>query len=139
MSHRIIRSLFEARLATWAKARTPVLRIAYQNVSFTPAANETYLRAFAIPAGTDSNDLAGAHRLFTGLFQVTIVTPSNSGTGAGETLADQLAALYPLNDALTKDAITVLVMTPVEPGPEQQDDTTCELPVSFQYRCDTTQ
>jgi hypothetical protein len=138
MSHRIIRSLFEARLSTWAKARTPVLRIAYQNVSFTPASNETYLRAFIIPAGTDSNDLAGAHRLFTGLFQVTIVTPSGVGTGAGETLADQIAALYPLNDALNKDAITVLVITPVEPGPEQQDDTTCELPVSFQYRCDTS-
>jgi hypothetical protein len=137
MSHKIIRSLFEARLAAWAMTKVPALRISYQNVSFTPAANETYLRAFLLPAGTDSNDLAGAHRLYTGVFQITIVTPVGNGSGAAETLADEMAALYPLNDQLTKTGFTVQVMTPVEPGPEQQEDTAYALPVSFQYRADT--
>lgn len=50
MSHKIIRSLLEARLKAWAAARTPALRIAYQNVAFTPSNNEIYLRAFLIPA-----------------------------------------------------------------------------------------
>lgn len=137
MSHKIIRSLLEGRLKAWATAHSPALRIAYQNVSFTPAANETYLRAFTLPAGTDSNDLAGEHRLYTGVFQITIVTPVGGGPGAAETLADELAALYPLNDQLTKTSFTVRVMTPVEPGPEQQEDTAFALPVSFQYRADT--
>lgn len=138
MSHKIIRSLLEGRLKTWAAARSPVLRIAYQNVAFTPTASEIYLRAFLLPAGTNSNDLAGAHRLYTGVFQVTIVTPVGGGTGAAEGLADELAALFPLNDQLTKTGFSVLVMTPVEPGPEQQEDTALALPVSFTYRADTT-
>jgi hypothetical protein len=137
MSHKIIRSLLEGRLKAWAAARSPALRIAYQSVAFTPTANETYLRAFLLPAGTNSNDLAGAHRLYTGVFQITIVTPSGSGTGAAEGLADELAVLYPLNDQLTKTGFSVQVMTPVSPGPGQQEDTALALPVSFQYRADT--
>lgn len=138
MSHKIIRSLLEGRLKTWAAARIPALRVAYQNVEFTPTPSETYLRAFLLPAGTNSNDLAGVHRLYTGLFQVTIITPAGGGTGAAEGLADELAALYPLNDQLTKAGFSVQVMTPVNPGPEQQEDTAFALPVSFQYRADTT-
>ncbi|MCE0464902.1 DUF4128 domain-containing protein [Pseudomonas uvaldensis] len=137
MSHKIIRSLLEARLKAWAAARTPALRIAYQNVPFTPNSGETYLRAFLLPAGTDSNDLAGAHRLYTGLFQITIVTPAGNGPAGAETIADELAVLYPLNYRLTRDGLTALVMTPVEPGPEQAEDTSFTLPVSFQYRADT--
>ncbi|MEA1029413.1 phage tail terminator-like protein [Pseudomonas sp. N-137] len=138
MSHKIIRSLLEARLKAWADARTPALRIAYQNVAFVPGDGETYLRAFLIPAGTDSNDLAGAHRLYTGVFQITIVTTSGNGPSASETIADELAALYPLNDRLVRNGITALIMTPVEPGPQLSEDTAFALPVSFQYRADTT-
>jgi len=138
MSHKIIRSLLEGRLKTWAAARSPTLRIAYQNVAFTPTASETYLRAFLLPAGTSSNDLAGAHRLYTGVFQITIVTPSGGGSGAAEGLVDELAALFPLNDLLTKTGFVTQVMTPVEPGPMQQEDTVLTLPVSFQYRSDAT-
>ena len=136
MSHKIVRSLFEARLAAWAKLQKPVLRIAYQNVAFKPADGETYLRAFSIPARTGSDDLAGEHRVYTGLFQVTIVTPAGIGSGAGERLMDELADLFPVNHRLTRDGFNVLVMTPIEPRPEQQEDTSYSLPVSLQYRAD---
>ncbi|MBV4552275.1 DUF4128 domain-containing protein [Pseudomonas sp. SWRI102] len=138
MSHKIIRALLESRLKAWASARTPTMRIAYQNVPFAPNSGETYLRAFLLPAGTDSNDLAGAHRLYTGLFQITIVTPTGNGPAGAETIADEIAALYPLNDRLIRNGLTALIMTPVEPGPEQTEDTAFALPVSFQYRADTT-
>jgi len=138
MSHKIIRSLLEARLKAWAGSRTPALPIAYQNVPFTPRNGETYLRAFLIPAGIVSNDLAGVHRLYTGVFQITIVTPTGNGPSGAETIADELAALYPLNDRLVRNGLTALIMTPVEPGPEQTEDAAFALPVSFQYRADTT-
>ena len=137
MSHKTIRSLFEARLADWAKLKKPALRIAFQNVSFTPAANETYLRAFLMPARTGSDDLAGQHRVYSGLFQITIVTPAGGGSGVGEGLAEELASFFPLNDRLSLGDLTVLVMSPIEPGPQQQEDTSYSLPVSFQYRADT--
>ena len=137
MSHKIVRSLLEARLAAWAKLQKPALRIVFQNVAFKPVEGEIYLRAFSIPARTGSDDIAGKHRVYTGLFQITIVTPAGIGTGAGEGLAEDLAALFALNDRLSRGDLTVLVMTPVEPGPEQQEDTGYALPVSFQYRADT--
>jgi len=138
MSHSIIRVLFEGRLVKWAKAKSPALRVARQNDGFEPLVDESYFRAFTLPAAVDSLDLAGAHRLYTGVFQVTIVTPAGKSTFAGDSLADELAALFPLNDRLTKDGLTVQVMTPVEPGPHQQEDSASTIPVSFEYRADTT-
>ncbi|ALI04386.1 hypothetical protein C1Y08_20570 [Pseudomonas sp. FW306-02-F02-AA] len=137
MSHAIIRQLFEARLTDWAAARTLTLRIAYEGAAFTPADGETYLKAFAIPAGTGSNTLAGDHHVYTGVFQVSIVTPSGSGPGEAEGLVDEIAALFPLYERNTKGALTIVTMTPVDPGPGIPDDTTFTVPVSFMYRADT--
>lgn len=137
MSHKIIRSIYEARLADWASTRQPALRIAYQNLQFTAAAGEPYLRAFSLAAGTDSDTLRGRHRSLTGLFQVSIVTPADSGSGVGEGLIDELGALFPLFERLTKHGITVTTMSPVQQGPSMQDDTHYMIPASWRYRCDT--
>ncbi|MCU1752149.1 DUF4128 domain-containing protein [Pseudomonas sp. 6D_7.1_Bac1] len=137
MSHAIIRQLFEARLTDWAAARTPALRIAYEGAAFTPADGEIYLKAFAIPAGTGSNTLGGDHRVYTGVFQVSIVTPSGSGPGAAEGLVDELAELYALYLRLNRADFEVIVLTPVEPSPGIPDDTTYTVAASFQYRADT--
>ncbi|ENA37415.1 hypothetical protein HMPREF1487_04333 [Pseudomonas sp. HPB0071] len=135
MSHRIIRSLLEARLAAWAKTKN--LRVAYQNVSFDPGDAETYLTTATLPALTDSLTLAGDHREYTGIFQVSVVTPAGKGAGAGEALADELAALYPLNDRLSKDGFTVQVITPVAMARAIPGDSTFTVPTSFTYRADT--
>lgn len=137
MSHAIIRQLFEGRLTDWAAARTPALRIAYEGAPFTPADGETYLKAFAIPASTGSNTLGGDHRVYTGVFQVSIVTPSGSGPGAAEGLVDEIAELYPLYMRLNRGDFEVIVLTPVEPSPGIPDDTTYTVAASFQYRADT--
>jgi len=137
MSHAIIRQLYEARLKAWAAAQMPALRIAYEGVKFVPTTSETYLKAYTLPAATDSQDLEGAHRLYLGIFQVSAVTPSGNGPGKAEALADQIAALYPLNMRLTRDAFTVMVITPVEPSPGIAEDATYTVAASFQYRADT--
>ncbi|MBD1602079.1 phage tail terminator-like protein [Pseudomonas typographi] len=136
MSHRLIRSLFEARLAAWAAGRDPSLRIAYQNVSFTPAADETYLAAFTLPAVTASNTLGGDDRLYTGVLQVNVVTPAGNGSGSAASIVDELAALFPLYLKLMQGDFGVLVLTPVDPGPGITADTTYTIPASFQYRAD---
>ncbi|WP_434134366.1 DUF4128 domain-containing protein [Pseudomonas luteola] len=135
MSHRIIRSLMETRLATWANTKN--LRVAYQNQNFTPATGETYLTTATLPALTDSLTLAGDHREYTGIFQVSVVTPAGKGAGAGEALADELAALYPLNDRLSKGAFIVQIITPMAVAREIQGDTDFTIPVSLIYRSDT--
>jgi hypothetical protein len=137
MSHRTIRQIFESRLAAWAKARSPALRVAYEGVAFTPTNSETYLRAYTLPAGTNTNTLAGDHHAYTGVFQVSIVTPSGSGSGAAEGIADEIADLFPVYLRLTKADFEVMVLTPVEPSPSITEDTNYTVAASFQYRADT--
>lgn len=137
MSHKTIRSLFQARLAAWAAARTPALRVAYENVAFSPNADEQYLKAYNLPAGTDSETLAGDHKRYTGLFQVTIVGPSAKGSGAVEGVVDELAALFPLYLRLQSGSFEVVVMTPVDQGPGIAEGSTYSVAASFQYRADT--
>jgi hypothetical protein len=137
MSHKTIRQIYEARLAAWAAARAPVLRIAYQGVAFTQAPGETYLAAFTLPAGTNSETLGGDHRAYTGLFQVNVVTPAGAGTGKAEGIVDELAALFLLNSRLTKSDLTVIVLSPVEPGPSIEVDSNLTVSASFEYRADT--
>lgn len=137
MSHRTIRQIYEARLAAWAAARVPALRIAYQGVTFSQASGETYLAAFTLPAGTGSETLGGDHKVYTGVFQVNVVTPAGSGTGKAEGIVDEIAALFPLNTRLTKSGLTVMVLTPVEPGPPVDPYSNLTVSASFQYRADT--
>ncbi len=135
MSHKIIRSLFEMRLAAWAAEHG--LRVAYQAVSFTPEPDETYLSAFTLPAGTNTDTLAGDHRVYTGVFQINVVTPVGNGTGDAEGLVDKLGDLFPAFLRLKRDDFEVMVLTPVEPGPPITGDTTQTVSASFQYRSDT--
>ncbi|CAI8810034.1 phage tail terminator-like protein [Pseudomonas chlororaphis] len=137
MSHQVIASIYEARLIAWAGSLPDPLRVELENGVFSPEDGETYLRAFTLPADTASNTLGGDHRLYTGVFQVSIVTPAGKYRGVGGTLADQIAALFPLYERNTKNALTVVTMTPVDQGPGIPNDTTYTIPVSFQYRADT--
>ena len=83
MSHAIIASIYEAKLIAWNAARSEKLKIVFENTAYTPAAGETYLRAFTIPGDTASNTLGGDHRLFTGVFQVSIIAPAGTGKAKG--------------------------------------------------------
>ena len=135
MSHSIIRLIYQERLDEWATAKG--LRVEYQGASFEPGDVEAYLRAFLLPAGVNSNTLAGDHKAYTGLFQVSIVTPSGYGATAAESIADDLACLFPIYLRLSRGDFTVVVMTPVEPGPGITESERYTLSVSFQYRADT--
>ena len=138
MSDRIIRSLFEGRLKAWADTHVPKLVIAYEGVTFTPpAGGATYLRAYLMPGNTDSEDLAGKHVSYRGVFQVSVVTASGSGTGDAGAIADEVAHLFPNNLALTKAGFTVYVRSPMATAAALQGETTSSLPLSFQYRADT--
>jgi hypothetical protein len=134
MSHQIIRRIYEQRLSAWAAPRG--LRIAYQSVAFEPGDDETYLRTFTLPAGTDTQTLEGTDRVHTGVFQISIVSPAGNGTGDAEGLVDDLDELFPTFLRLKQGDFEVMVLTPVEPGPAIVDDTTLTVSASFQYRAD---
>ncbi|MDD1966189.1 DUF4128 domain-containing protein [Pseudomonas putida] len=134
MSHQIIRRIYEQRLASWAGPRG--LRIAYQGVAFEPADDETYLRAFTLPAGTNTQTLEGTDRIYTGVFQISVVSPAGNGTGDAESLVYELDELFPTFLRLAQGDFEVMVLTPVEPGPAIEDSATLTVSASFQYRAD---
>lgn len=137
MSNKLIRNLFEKRIKDWAAARSPVIRVAYQDAPFTPNSGETYLECFLLPATTDSQDLAGEHKLYQGVWQVTIVKPAGTGLVAAGGIEDELAALFPNNLQLTSGAFSVFVRSPMSAAPAQVGTPYTRVPVSCQYRADT--
>lgn len=137
MSQKAIRSALEGRLKTWSAARVPALRVAFENSLFTPVVGETYLRAYVLPADTTSEDLAGSHRAFRGLLQVSITAPITSGPGAAAGIADELGALFPVNGRYTVTGIVTQIIGPASAAPALQDEVNYTVPVSIGYRADT--
>lgn len=138
MSHAIIASIYEAKLIAWNAARSEKLKIVFENTAYTPMAGETYLRAFTIPGDTASNTLGGDHRLFTGVFQISIIAPAGTGKAKTNPIADELTSLFPLYVRDTKNGFVVTPMTPVDQGHGITGDSTYTVPLSFSYRSDTT-
>lgn len=136
MSHAIIASIYEAKLLAWSKARTEPIKVVFENVQYDPADGETYLRAFMLPGDTASSTLAGDHRAFIGVYQVSIVVPANTGKTKTNPLVAELTALFPLYARDTKAGLTVVTMSPVDSGPGIPDPPTFTVPVSFEYRAD---
>jgi hypothetical protein len=136
MSEKLIRSLFEGRLKTWAAARVPPLVVAWENVTMTPPAG-VYLRAFLLRGDTTSRDLAGDNRHRVGVFQVNIICPSNKGAGEGESIAAELDALFPMNLVLTSGSFSVTQTSPLRTRPAIVDPDRYTIPVDYQYRADT--
>lgn len=137
MSQKKCRQAYEGRLATWAAARSPALRIQYENVPFTPVTGETYLKAYLLPATTTSEDLAGDLTTYRGVFQVSVVAPINTGPGIAEGIADEIAAQFYTNLQLTLTGFMVQQITPCSIAPALQDESQYIVPVSFEYRADS--
>lgn len=137
MSHLTIRQIYEARLSAWAAARVPALRIEVQNAVFVPVDGEIYLKAYMMPTGPYTDAIGGDHKVYTGVFQVSIVTPAGKGPGKAESIVDELATLFPLFERYSKADITVVTITPVEQGPGITEGSTYTVAASFRYRADT--
>lgn len=137
MSNKLCRRAIETQLAAWASARVPVIQVAWENVQFTPPTG-AYLRAFLMPATTTGPDIAGKARTYRGVYQVSVVAPINGGAGVAEGIADELAALFPLNGRFTVPGLTLQVISPVTVAQGAQDASNFVMPVSFGYRADVT-
>ena len=136
MSHAIIASIYEAKLLAWSKARAEPIKVVFENMQYDPADGETYLRAFMLPGDTASSTLAGDHRAFIGIYQVSIVAPAGTGKAKTNPLVAELTALFPLYARDMKSGVTVVTMSPVDHGPGIPDPPTFTVPVSFEYRAD---
>jgi hypothetical protein len=136
MSSAAIRSAFESVLKTWADAQLPPVAIAQQNIAFEQPSRR-YLRAFVLPAETESLDIGRANRRFNGVFQVSIVEPVGAGPDAAEAVCDAISALYPLNAPIVSGGMQIWVTRPLSAAPAIPERDRFVIPASLAYRADT--
>lgn len=132
-----IRRLMESVLAQWAEDRCPPVPVAYQNVKFSPPANEPYVRAYILRGRTTAPDLAGDMRTRIGIFQVNILTPDHIGPVLAEEIASEIEDLFPPNLRLDDgEGLVVQIIEPASLGPAMSSEGRYMQPVSFTYRND---
>lgn len=134
MSQAIIRAAFETRLKTWADARSPAIPIAWENVPFTPPSGR-YLRAFLLPARTQSVLLEKTDREYKGIFQVSFCMPVGTGAGTFEGLLSSLDSAFA--QTFTQSGVRIFLVSPFSAAPAIQEPDRFTIPVSAEYRANT--
>lgn len=130
-----IRQALESRTNTWAQAQTPAIPVAFENALFTPPPGR-YARAFVLPGETVSDDMAGKHRRYVGVFQVSLYLPLNAGTAESAALIASLDTSFALTAPITISGFQVFLTSPMSPGPAIPDGTRYQIPVSCRYRAE---
>ncbi|MCE0778930.1 phage tail terminator-like protein [Pseudomonas sp. NMI542_15] len=132
MSHARARQAIEIKLMAWAAARP--IRVANFEEGFEPQPDETYLRAYVLPAGTTCRYLGGEAYEYAGVYQVSIVCPAGQALATAETLIDELNILFRVDSRLSRSGFEGLITEPVEQGPTITESATYTVPASFTYR-----
>lgn len=133
MSLKIIRNALESRLSTWALAQSPPIPIAWQNMPFTPPTQARYLRAFLLPAETQDLGEQDDLRAEIGLLQVSVCVPSGEGALSADTLADNLAALFPVALVIPAAGMSITITKTPYASPAQQETGLYVVPVNIRY------
>ncbi|MBX8528554.1 DUF4128 domain-containing protein [Pseudomonas cichorii] len=132
MSQARARQAIEIKLMGWAAARP--IRVANFEQSFEARPDETYLRAFQLPAGTTCRYLGGEAYEYSGIYQVSIVCPAGQPLATAEALVDELSDLFRVDSSLSRNGFEGLITEPVEQGPTITESATYTVPASFTYR-----
>lgn len=132
MSHALARQAIEIKLMAWAMARP--IRVANFEEEFEAQADETYLRAYLLPASTTCNYLGGEAYEYTGVYQVSIVCPAGQALAGAEALVDELSSVFRVDSPLSRKGFEGLITEPVEQGPTITESATYTVPTSFTYR-----
>lgn len=128
---------FTVRLA--ALTFSPVLPIAWPNVSFTPPAAGKYLRARHLPNTPEQISLGstGFNR-HVGLFQVDVVWPEGVGETAPKEIAGAIVAQFKRGTEFTRESIIIRIPAPPAIAPSIQDGKSYVIPVTIRYQADAT-
>lgn len=132
MSQAKARQAIEIKLMAWAAARP--IRVANFEQGFEAGADETYLQAFQLPAGTTCRYLGSDAYEYTGVYQVSIVCPAGQALATAEALIDELSTLFRVDTELSRNGFEGLIVEPLEQGPTITESATYAVPTSFAYR-----
>jgi len=139
MSHNAIRNKFEEIVSTWA-ATVPI-RVSYENVAFTPVADEHFIVSELSPVITRSRTLTGTdHTEYQGIYQLSVVINEDESVGYANTLAEGIKTLFPIYQPIKvgtgPSSFTVSPITPVSVMDGLPGNSKYTLPIRFTYRAD---
>ena len=81
---------------------------AWENVRFEPTTGTTWVATILLPAESRPAIMGPApQQLYTGLYQVDIFAPEGEGPAEAETLADNIRAVFTVDDVLTSGSVNV--------------------------------
>lgn len=131
MSTQKIRQALEAHL----KALDPTFPTAWQGVTFTPAAGQSYQEVYLLPAASQSTGLRQLTTVYRGVFQVTLCYASGHGVDDAEAKAEAIAAHFdPASTVLEKAGVVVRIEgRPSIGGPLPGEPGRLRVPVSVRY------
>ncbi|AUO64107.1 MULTISPECIES: DUF4128 domain-containing protein [Citrobacter] len=129
-----IAAALAARIGEWADAEG--IQVAWENVPFTPPANEIYLAVHDMPATPRTIDLGLRCRTYSGVYQINVVAPAGTGRADVSALASQVAELFPEGLEIEGGGFTCWISS--TPGIFRGVPTPVSytVPVSFNYRAD---
>lgn len=133
----LIIEAFTQRVAALALALSPVLLVAYPNVTF-PAVGQTkpatYLQMSILRAETRGIGLSKWDER-AGILQVDVVYSTPNGLAPPTNIADAVAAWFPRNVALVNGGVRVDINEPASIGSPVDDEAPYKkIPVSIRYR-----
>jgi hypothetical protein len=142
MSHAKIRNIFNYQMSLFAEDNG--LRIAFDNINFSPDVNETYIQCHLVPADTITRTLSGDHKEYLGFYQMKVITASGDGSGSADDVVEKLQAKFPVDSVFSEDTITdepttfyVQIISPVYSPDGKDQYGSWVIPCRFQYRADT--
>lgn len=131
----IVESIIPELLFNHIAAFDPSIPVAYPNVSFSPPV-DAYLEIRFLP-NSNRNLYVGNDdpTQYVGIFQVTVVSPSNVGEIAPRETAARLVEHFKKGTRLQKGDIILSVYSRPSVASSMQDGNRYRVPISIQYQC----
>lgn len=127
------RSEIETRINEWARAQSPAIPVAFQNVKFTKPVSGPYLEVVLLGDNSTNRNLAADGIRTYGMFQVNVYAPVNAGMGQVEALAKSIVDLFPV---IPKTG-TVSIEAPLNTSGSTVIDAFVCIPVRARYRIES--
>jgi hypothetical protein len=107
----------------------------YEGLAFTPTIGTPYARMTLFPTQGRAAVIGGALVRHQGLFQVDLFYPAGLGTGAAETVADAVKAVFIAGLSVTQGSETVTIEYAERAAAIQQNADWLMVPITVGYHC----
>lgn len=87
---------------------SPVRRVSWRNLPFTPVTNEIYLKPFYMPAGSNYAAIGADLRRHIGLYQVNVVGPVGVTPVTQDAIADLIVEHF-VNQTISRNGLLVRI------------------------------